>query len=104
MGFALVALAIPGRAPGGTAGPQIVKFASQPSFKVLTMTTLNPIKKNALAIGIRRDECPVIARSEGDASVLKKQFSKLRKVLAGIPLGVDPAIELKKTRNKRGLV
>lgn len=68
------------------------------------MTSLNSIKKNAHAIGIRRDECPVIARSEGDASVLKKQFSKLRKMLAEIPLGADSAIELKKTRNRRGLV
>jgi hypothetical protein len=68
------------------------------------MTSLNPIKKAAHSIGIHRDECPVIARSEGDASAVKKQFAKLRKVLAGIPLGADPAIELKKTRNKRGLV
>lgn len=68
------------------------------------MTSLNPLKKAAHSIGIHRDECPVIARSEGDASAVKKQFTKLRKVLAGIQLGVDPAIELKKTRNKRGLV
>lgn len=68
------------------------------------MTTLNSIKKTRIPLDMARDECPVIARSGGDASAVKKQFAKLRKVLAGIPLGPDPAIELKKTRNRRGLV
>jgi hypothetical protein len=48
---------------------------------------------------MKRDEFPVIAISGGDAAAIKKQFAKLRKVLAGIPLGPDPAIELKKTRS-----
>lgn len=68
------------------------------------MTTLNPIKKISVPLDMARDECPVISRSGGDAVAIKKQFAKLRKVLAGIPLGPDPAIELKKTRNRRGLV
>ena len=66
------------------------------------MATLNPIK-NTIHVDMRRDECPVIARSGSDAPAIKKQFSKLRKVLAGIPLSTDPAIDLKKTRNRRGL-
>ena len=66
------------------------------------MATLNPIK-NTIRQAMRRDECPVIARSGSEAPALKKQFAKLRKVLAGIPLSTDPAIDLKKTRNRRGL-
>lgn len=68
------------------------------------MTTLNPIKKISVPLNMARDECPVIARSGGDAAAIKKQFTKLRKVLVGIPLGPDPAIGLKKARNRRGLV
>lgn len=68
------------------------------------MTTLNTIKKLPTPLDMRRDECPVIARSGGEASAIKKQFAKLNRVLQGIPLGTDPALMLKKTRNLRGLV
>ena len=66
------------------------------------MATLNPIK-NTIHVDMRRDECPVIARSGSDAPAIRKQFAKLRKVLAGIPLSTDPAIDLKKTCDRRGL-
>ena len=66
------------------------------------MATLNPIK-NTTHVDMRRDECPVIASSGSDAPAIKEQFAKLRKVIAGIPLAADPAIDLKKTRNRRGL-
>ena len=66
------------------------------------MATLNPIK-NTIHVDMRRDECPVITRSGSEAPALKMQFAKLRKVLAGVPLSTDPAIDLKKTRNRRGL-
>lgn len=68
------------------------------------MTTRNPIKKTIVHLELKRDECPVIARSGGDAAAIKKQFAKLNQVLSGIRLGLNPAIELKKTRNRRGLV
>ena len=68
------------------------------------MTTRNPIKKTIVHLNVKRDECPIIARSGGDAAAIKKQFTKLNRVLLGIPLGPDPAIELKKIRKRRGLV
>lgn len=62
------------------------------------------LKKQVHHLDMARDECPVIARSGADPATVKKQLAKLRRVMAGIPLGADPGIELKKTRNRRGLV
>jgi hypothetical protein len=57
-----------------------------------------------LGLDLKPDECPVIAWSGGDEAAIKKQFAKLNRVLSDIPLGPNPAIKMKKTRNRRGLV
>lgn len=68
------------------------------------MTALHTLKKVPFSIDLLRDECPVIFRNPGDPAEFKKHFKAVRTMLRGKPLSADPAIELKKTRNKRGLV
>lgn len=69
------------------------------------MTALNPLNKQTVRIELMRDECPVIAKFGGNPGELKKQIAKLNRILKTMPMvKVDPMAELKRSRNRRGLV
>ena len=63
-----------------------------------------PSVKRVIQINLQRDDCPVVHQSGGNAAELKKQLAKLRRAMAGIPLGADPAKSLRASRQQRGLV
>ncbi len=62
------------------------------------------IQKTLKVLELKRDECPVIFSNAGNVDAFKKHLKASRRVLAGIPMAKDPAILLKKTRIKRGMV
>lgn len=66
---------------------------------VLSEPTVNRV----IHINLRRDDCPVIHQTGGNTQDLKKQIAKLRRSMVGMPLGADPAKELRKSRQQRGL-
>ena len=68
------------------------------------MQTLQNSVKRTVQIDLQRDQCPVVARTEGDLTEIKKQFAKLNRHLRGMALSADPAANLKRSRNQRGLV
>lgn len=67
------------------------------------MTALHNLKKPVLGVDLNRDECLVVSKSPGSVVDFKKHFLAARKVLKGKPMAQDPAIDLKKVRNKRGM-
>jgi hypothetical protein len=62
-----------------------------------------PKVSRVIHIDLKRDDCPVMYQTGGNTQDLKKQIAKLRKAMVGMPLGVDPAKELRKSRQQRGL-
>lgn len=67
------------------------------------MTALHNLKKPVLGLDLNRDECILVSKTPGSVVDFKKHFLAARRVLKGKPLAQDPAIHLKKVRNKRGM-
>ncbi len=67
------------------------------------MTTLRTTHSDTFSIDMLRDDCTVIERRAGDTAKLKKAFSKLHKILKGMPASTaDTLKDVKKTRGSRG--
>lgn len=66
------------------------------------MQTANSIQMQTI-IELRRDDCPVIFSNPGNVSEFAKRMQAIKKMMVGVPLQKDPAIELRKTRRMRGM-
>lgn len=67
------------------------------------MQTVNAVQVKKI-IELRRDDCPVIFSNPGNPEAFARAFKKMRKIVEKMPLQPDPAKDLKKTRERRGLV
>ena len=67
------------------------------------MTALHNLRKSVLGVDLNRDKCLVVSKLPGSVVDFKKHFLAARKVLQGKPMAQDPAVDLKKVCNKRGM-
>lgn len=68
-----------------------------------TMQAVQTRSQQLAVVDIRRDECPVVFSTPGDLDAFKKRFRAARRLIASTPKAADPAIQLTKARNRRGL-
>lgn len=69
-----------------------------------SLELLSAKKPALLSVPLKRDQCVVIYSNPGNPATFKKHMKAVRASLKGKPYAEDPAIELRRTRDERGLV
>lgn len=65
------------------------------------MSDLHTHKKEIFSINMLRDQCVMVKRGGDDPEVMKKAFSKVRRIMKTLPpCNVDTVAEVRKHRRK----